>query len=185
MEIALHGHRPVDLVIERDDTEQVVTVVPKFDKASGLYQLGVEPSYGDFEVDVQAESIAAAAGLQDGDTLVSINGAAATGEAIVDALATGAPVAFEARRGDEVLTGTVENPKAEDPAPAVVGITTLARKVLGLRRADWLTDLDLRRDDTLLAIDGPPVPRRRARALHRRPRGPPRGTWRATAKRSC
>ncbi|MCA8948543.1 MAG: site-2 protease family protein [Planctomycetes bacterium] len=156
VEIALHGHRPVDLTIERDGETQVVTVLPHFDKQSGLYRLGVEPAYGEFELTVAPDGPAAAAGLANGDVLLQIDGAAAAGEAIATALDAGGPLSFEVRRGERTITGEIPAPRAGEPAPPLVGITMLARKVIGLRRTDWLDRLGLERGDTILAIDGRP-----------------------------
>jgi len=156
VEIALHGHRPVDLLIERDGAEQLVTVVPHFDSASGLNRLGVDPAYGDFAVMVTAGGPAAKAGLQNGDAMVKANGVEATGPAIADALNSGGPFSFEARRGDELISGTIPAPGAKEPLPALIGVQALARKVVGLRKASWIAGLGIERGDTILAIDARP-----------------------------
>ncbi len=155
VEVALHGQRPIELTIERDGERQTVVAVPQFNRRSGLFELGVGASYHDFEATkVEAGGPAARAGIQDGDVLVRANGSTDAAEKVVEAEDTGEPLELEVRRGDDLVTATIRDPKRLDPLAAVVGITSLPRRVVGLRDSDWLRQLKLERGDVVLAVDG-------------------------------
>ncbi|MCR9247040.1 MAG: RIP metalloprotease RseP [bacterium] len=156
VEIALYGQRPVELLIARNDTEQLVTVVPKYDSASGLYQLGINQAYGDFALEVTTDGPARTAGLQTGDVLVSTNGKPATNDAMIEVLDSGKPFEFEVRRGEQLIKGTVGAPVAKDPTAPKIGVTQVFRRVAGVRSVAWLDTLGLEPDDLVLAIDGRP-----------------------------
>lgn len=156
VEIALHGHRPVELVIERDDERRAMTVAPHFDSRSGLYQLGVDPSYGDFVLKVEDGSQAAAAGFATGDVVVAVNGEPATGERLAESRQRGEPVTLTVRRGDDTLSGTIPSRQLDERQPARIGLLALAREVLGVRMTPWLAELGIERGDVVLGVDGRP-----------------------------
>lgn len=161
VEIALHGQRPVDLLVRRAGQDRVVTVAPQFDRESGLYQLGVSPADGDIVLQVAAGGPAAAAGLRHGDVLQAVNGIAANADtpAVREVLesAAGAPLELRVRRGEAAVNATVQPVRrAEDSAPRI-GVRQTQRRIAGIRPGAALVErLGLRRDDVLLALDGLP-----------------------------
>jgi len=157
-EIALHGHRPVDLEIVRGDEELVIRANPRFNAESGLYQLGVGPAYGEFTLEVEPGGPAEAVGLRDGDTLVSVNGApVADGEAYAVVRHSGDPLSLVVRRGSELVEATIDDPVPAEPMAPRIGVVPLPRKVLGLHTdSPVVAGLDLRHGDTILAVDDQP-----------------------------
>ena len=155
-EVALHGHRPVAIVLQRDETEMVVTATPRFDAESGLYRIGIGQAYGPFTLEVTPNGAAATAGLRDGDELVRINDLpAADGQAFATQRHSGDPWKVEVQRGEALVAATIERPKAEAPMAPRIGVVPSTRKVLGIKNdAVMAPRLGLERDDVILAIDG-------------------------------
>jgi len=162
VEVALHGQRPVQLLVENGDSKRVVTATPHFDPESRLYELGIFPIDTHVVLQVAPRSPAAAAGLQSGDVLATVNGIAASGatrDAALDALLspTGAPIELGVQRGATTVTARVVPTRATNDSPIRIGVQPTARRIAGIRPGSPLIDrLGLQRDDVLLAVDGQP-----------------------------
>ena len=158
MEVALTGDRPVNLGIRAaDGTERVVAVTPHFNPNAKLFELGIGPaiSVKPPRVVVAENGAAAAAGLQTGDVLESIDGKPPhTWAPAEESLA---PVPVRARRGETTFDATIK-PTLDTEAPKPrIGVEPLWRRVLGVRPGDPLVErLGIRRDDVVLAVDGRP-----------------------------
>ncbi len=169
VEAALAGGRTVDLRVRpASGDERVVTVLPQWNAAGGVYELGIVEAVAPAlpTLSIEPRSPAAAAGLRDGDVLVAVDGLAPQGptlERAVEPLLRGdaAPLALRVRRdeaggGDERTVTVVPRPAAE-PGPLRIGVGLLPRQVAGLRQGSAVVErLGLRRGDVLLAVDGEP-----------------------------
>lgn len=157
MEVALNGNRAVELLIEDQDmTRRVVTVLPHFDKESGLFSLGFGPAV---EADshiltVDLDGPAATAGVKTGDLLVSLNGKSPMAEGAIEGLG---PVAVQVERDGELLDFTVTpNSTIENQRP-LIGVAPLANLVTGIRSGSALIErLGLQHGDRVLAVDDLP-----------------------------
>ena len=161
VEIALHGQRPVPLLVEQGEQRRVVTVTPHFDPDSRLYDLGIRALPTRVVLRVDAASPAAAAGLRTGDVLQSVDGIAAASETMgpaLDALDS-AEKALDlvVDRDGSPVTARIEPLRDHQDAPAMIGVRTTSRRIVGIRPGAALVErLGLRRDDVLLAVDGKP-----------------------------
>ncbi len=162
VEAALTGGRPTPLLLRNEaGEEREVTVLPQWNAASGLFELGVVAATAGLpKLRIAEGSVAAAAGLAEGDVLVAIDGKAPAGATLADVLATldGADP-FVAR----VRTGDAERDVRITPRPngkqdsLRIGVQPLPRQVRGIRHdAAFVARLGLQRGDVLLAIDGVP-----------------------------
>ena len=165
VEVALHGNRPVQLLVRGvDGNERVVTATAHFDAERGLYDLGIRPAMVNQPPTLQVVEGGAAqrAGLQTGDTLLSINGVAVLGETVGTALkpldgTANEPVVVLVRRGTQELTVKVAPTVHPEPSPPRIGVGALPRRVLGIRLGDGFENrLGLQRHDIVLAIDDRP-----------------------------
>ncbi len=166
VEIALAGHRPVELTVRgADGADRAVVVSPRWSAVDGRYELGVQPAVADADAPLLAvapEGAAAKAGVTDGSVLLAIDGVDAVGPSLPAAVRLlgrddGAPVAFTVRddSGDRVVQVTPA--RLPDSGPWRIGCLPLARVVLAVRAGvDVTTRLGLRRGDVVLAIDGRP-----------------------------
>ncbi|MBK8101200.1 MAG: RIP metalloprotease RseP [Planctomycetes bacterium] len=165
VEIALAGHKPIQLRIRRGDAEQAVEVQAHFDTTAGMYALGIGPAI-DPKAPPRVESITdatVAAGLQPGDRLIAIDGkdtATIDGSVLLPLSPTGPePIALRVRGADDQERSVTITPRVlPEKAPPLIGVTMLPRIVEGLQptRLPLLATLDLRRGDVILAIDGQP-----------------------------
>ena len=158
IEVALHGNRPVQLLVEGSDGEQrAVTAQPHFDKGTGLYSLGLTPAFdaGTAFLEVKETGPAATAGLKTGDLVLAINGKSPAEPGSIDGLGA---IKVKVARDDQELDFTlVPEPSLEGVTP-MIGVSSLANRVAGIRPGcDLLDRLDLRRGDHVLAIDGRPL----------------------------
>tara|TARA_R110002072_G_scaffold100429_3_gene221162 strand:- start:56350 stop:58161 length:1812 start_codon:yes stop_codon:yes gene_type:complete len=158
IEVALHGNRPVQLLVEGSDGEQrAVTAQPHFDKGTGLYSLGLTPAFdaGTAFLEVKEKGPAATAGLKTGDLVLAINGKSPAEPGSIDGLGA---IKVKVARDDQELDFTlVPEPSLEGVTP-MIGVSSLANRVAGIRPGcDLLDRLDLRRGDHVLAIDGRPL----------------------------
>ncbi len=165
VEVALHGPRPLDLLVRGGDgTERVVTVVPRYSPDDGLCTIGIGTAEADEAptLEVADGSPAAAAGLRTGDVLVRLGARPARGDELRKALdamveAGAAPVDVEVQRDGSTLTARVTPRLRPDAAPLLVGVEPLRRQVVGIRRGNGAVDrLGLQRGDVVLAVDGRP-----------------------------
>ena len=165
VEVALHGNRPVQLLVRGvDGRERLVTVNAHFDAERGLYELGIGPAMAPQPPTLRVVDGGPAqrAGLQTGDQLVSINGVAFSGETMGKALElikdeAREPVVVLVRRGTQELAVQVAPTLRPEPAPPRIGVAPLNRRVLGVRLGDGFTNrLGLQRNDIVLAIDHQP-----------------------------
>ncbi|HZN39142.1 MAG TPA: RIP metalloprotease RseP, partial [Planctomycetota bacterium] len=165
VEVALHGNRPVQLLVRGvDGGERLVTATAHFDAERGLYELGIRPSMAPQAPTLLVVEGGAAqrAGLQTGDTLLSINGVAVLGETFGPALkpldgTASEPVVVLVRRGTQELAITVAPTVHPEPSPPRIGVAALPRRVLGIRLGDGFTNrLGLQRNDIVLGIDDRP-----------------------------
>lgn len=163
VEIALAGSRPVVLLVRGEDgKERTAQVLPQWNANEGRYELGIAdaPAPALPVLVVAPGSAAAAAGLQDGDVLLQIDGKVPAGDGIEEAirpLAGGTPFVVKVRRGQTEHEARITPVPAKEPAPLRIGVELLPRRVAGLRQGlPFLEQLGLRRGDVLLAIDGVP-----------------------------
>jgi regulator of sigma E protease len=158
LEVALNGNRPVELLVQGiDGSERTVTGHPHFDAASGLYGLGLGPSYDAATAvitTVDEKGAAATAGLQVGDLVLSVNGKSPAEPGTIDGWDAHAYKVL--RDGKELEFMLVPHASVEG-RPAMIGVAPLANRIAGVRPGCGLLDrLDLRRDDHVLAVDGLP-----------------------------
>lgn len=158
IEVALHGNRPVQLMVEATDGEQrVVTVQPHFDTEIGLYSIGLQPSFDATTavVTVLPDGAAADAGLKTGDRIISINGQSPALGLLLNGLEP-APVLVE-RDGAQLEVTLTPRPTTKDVKP-MIGVAPLANRIAGIRPGSALVErLGLRRDDRVLAVDDRPL----------------------------
>jgi len=162
VEAALTGGRPTPLRVRNEaGQERDATVLPQWNKASGLFELGVvAATTGLPKLRIAEGSAAAAAGLAAGDVLLAVDGMAPVGATLPDVLATldgVAPFVARVRSGDaerEVRITPRPTGKLDSPR---IGVQPLPRQVRGIRQgASFVERLGLQRGDVLLAIDGVP-----------------------------
>ena len=158
IEVALHGNRPVQLLVEGTDGEQrEITVQPQFDKESGLYSLGLRPAFDPETavLTVDESGPAKTAGLKTGDLVLEINGKSPDEPGLISGLGE---VAVKVKRaGRDLDFVLVPNHSVENVRP-MIGVGPLANRIAGIRPGCGLIDrLGLRRGDHVLAIDGLPL----------------------------
>jgi regulator of sigma E protease len=170
VEAALVGGRNVDLLVRAPDgAERTVTVLPQWNPTGGIYELGIGeatvpalPTLG-----IQPRSAAAAAGLQDGDVLLEVDGTPPLGAAFdrfVETLQRGDAVPLSLRVRSSGADGGAASertvtvtPRPVEDVPERIGVELLPRQVVGLRQGSAIVErLALRRGDVLLALDGVP-----------------------------
>jgi regulator of sigma E protease len=158
IEVALHGNRPVQLLVEATDGEQrEVTVQPKFDKETGLYGLGLRPAFDATTavLKIDEQGPARTAGLKTGDLVLEINGKSPTEPGSISGLGE---IAIKVQRDGKELDFTlVPEPSVEDVRP-LIGVVSLANRIAGIRPGCGLIErLGLLRGDHVLAIDDLPL----------------------------
>ncbi|MFT4842418.1 MAG: regulator of sigma E protease [Planctomycetota bacterium] len=158
IEVALHGNRPVQLLVEGIDGEQrALTVEPQFDKDSGLYGLGLRPAFDATTaiLTIDETGPAKTAGLATGDLVLSINGQSPAEPGAIDGLGE---IAITVQRDGQELDFTLlPNASVKDVLP-LIGVVPLAKRVTGIRPGCALLDrLGLLRGDDVLAIDDQPL----------------------------
>lgn len=164
VEIALLGHAPVQLDVQRGSERRLVTVAPRFDPAAGLYTLGIGQARVDAPpaIDVVPGSAAADAGLRTGDELLAIDGEPTVGQGSDRALQktapqTPQPVVVRIRNASGERDVQLTPRPLSEPQPPRIGVTPLRRIVGGVRPHPELpADVPLRPGDVLLAVDGLP-----------------------------
>ncbi len=165
VEVALAGGRPVPLRVRGGDgQERTVTVLPQYDPANGIYQLGISGPVAPAlpAIEVTTGGAAARAGLKNGDLLVAIDGTPSTGSTLEAVFAklertTDEPAEVRVRRGELESTYTIAPLPAAVKVPPRIGVGQLPRVVVGLRQGvPFLERLGLQRGDVLLAVDGAP-----------------------------
>ncbi|MGO8694552.1 MAG: site-2 protease family protein [Rectinemataceae bacterium] len=116
--VALSADKPISLIVDRDGSRIPITITPVMDKDTGAGRIGVF-SWVDPVVDkVASGSPAAIAGIQPGDTIVSIDGKPVRHVVEALSLLSSHPerAVFGIRRGDTtILTTLVLNWKSDDP----------------------------------------------------------------------
>lgn len=162
-EVALHGQKALQLEVQTgESTPRTVNLLPHFNTTDRIYELGIAPSLKQANLQVEANGPAAAAGLRDGDEVLSVNGVAAQGvnlEAAIEPLLDikPVPVSLEVRRDGQTVAVSVTPVPATDNAAGRIGVEHMARRVVGIRAGSRLIQgLDIRRGDVILAIDGTP-----------------------------
>jgi len=155
IEVALHGHRPLQIGFERGGAEHAISVMPRFDADRGLYDIGIEPAT-ELTALVVDDGPAHAAGLLPGDLLRSFDGAElGDGRALLQTLQRGGPLVVAAERDGTPLTVTIREPRPAAGQPPRIGVTALPREVLGIRPGSKLIGcLGLQPGDVVLAADG-------------------------------
>lgn len=158
IEVALHGNRPVQVLVEGTDGEQrALTIQPHFDKDSGLYGLGLQQPFDATTafLTIDEKGPAKTAGLATGDLVLSINGKSPVEPGSIDGLGE---IAITVQRGDQELDFTlVPDASVKDVKP-MIGVGPLAKRVTGIRPGCALLDrLGLLRGDDVLAIDDQPL----------------------------
>ncbi len=177
-EVALAGHRPIALEVRRGDQVLPIEVLARFDAEDGLYGLGIGPAVEAVPptLRVRADGPAAAAGLADGDLVLAVDGAPTIGRegaVRVDALTAPdrAPATLRVRRGESEREVVLPPAPPSTALPPRIGVAPMPRLVAGLRPGlAALQDLDLRRLDRILQVDGAPF----AGDLRTLADGPPR-----------
>ena len=132
IEVALHGDRPVQLLVEgRDGARRVVTAHPHYSQESGLYELGLQPSWvlDAPALTVEPDGPAAAAGLRDGDRLVRIDGEP---PAWFTGLEGFGPVQLVVERDGEPRSVTVVPEPTTEGVPALIGVVSLPTRVAAI-----------------------------------------------------
>jgi regulator of sigma E protease len=147
VEIALAGGKPLPLRVTRGETTTTVTVLPQWNSGGGRYDLGIGPPAVDElpRLEVDADSAAAAAGLQTGDELLAVDGQSPRGAQVHTAvhsllLPTAAPIAVRIRRDGNELDKVLQPTPTAKPTPPRIGIGLLSRRVRALRQPSALLD---------------------------------------------
>lgn len=163
MRVALGGARPTTLLlVGHDGAERTVEVTPHWNRERGLFDLGIDPPARDEPpfLRLDGSGPAAAAGLQDGDLLLAVDGLSTVGPTLREAMqrldeAKTRDVLLRVRSGDAELEVRVRAELQAEPSAPLLGLYPLPRRVVGLRTGDAaVAALGLRRGDVLLAIDG-------------------------------
>jgi len=158
IEVALHGNRPVELLLEgADGDRRALTVQPHFDKEMGLYGLGLVPAYDTTTavLTVADKGAAAEAGLQTGDLVLQLNGKGPTEPGALDLGLDELAIKVH-RDGKELDFTLVPTPTVKDQ-PALIGVAPIFNIINGIRTSGTLAKrLGLERGDQILAIDGRP-----------------------------
>lgn len=156
-EVALHGSRPVELLVEGSGGERrVVTATPHYNRQEGLYELGLEPAYRTDPpvLTVRPDGAAHAAGIATGDRLLAIDGAP---PARFGDLPGFRDVTLRIEREGSVRDVVVTPRPTVEGVPARIGVRPLSRRIAGIRPGAALVErLGLLRDDRIVAIDGRP-----------------------------
>ena len=159
IEVALHGNRPVELLLEGERGDRrVVTVLPHFDKELGLYSLGLRPAYDDEAaiLTIDEEGPAALAGLKTGDRVLALNGRSPIEPGAIAELGLGELVIKIQRDGKELDFSLIPTPDLNDQ-PAMIGVAPMLNIISGIRPGCALAErLHLQRGDRVLAIDDLP-----------------------------
>lgn len=159
---------PDDIVLEvlRDGETLQLPVQPEH--ADGIWDIGVFAARDD-ELVVLPDGPAEAAGLQDGDRLISLDGRRigelhhgsplSSWALIVDALPTGEPIELVVDRQGTLHTVTLTPTVLPTPpnADRKLGAMPLETRIAGLRGAALGPEQPLRVDDVILRADGRPM----------------------------
>ncbi len=145
----------VALDLERDGEKKSVRVYPEMDKERGIYAIGLSPQY---EFDVEPDSDASAAGLQNGDFPISINGKDTRGSLarIATLIEPGKKTELRVDRDGEVVELEL-TPSEKEAGGFFLGVSPVFNVVKAVRPESLLSGLSLKSGDIVVSCDDRPI----------------------------
>ncbi len=160
-EVAYGGSDAVELVLlpPGSQAQQTLRLAPEYSELEGLYSIGrVAPAVAaGFPLHVEPGSSAAAAGLQDGDLLLGIEGFSeqlSPERQFIAAVSQAEPITLHVRRGDEPLTFEVAAREQEVKGKPLMGVRPMANLLTGLRESPLTEATGLEPGDLIRSING-------------------------------
>ncbi|MCU0726169.1 MAG: RIP metalloprotease RseP [Planctomycetes bacterium] len=158
MEEIAFSRGSVDIVVSRDGrTVSFEDLEPVVDPSLGARMVGLQ---GRYELSVEENSAAYAAGFRSGDVPLRVQGLRTEGPAEVLAAlqASEGPVTLTVRRGTGLLTVEVSPvAQASEEGPGLIGITSRADRIAFVRTGSPAEAAGFRAGDALVRVDGAPV----------------------------
>jgi regulator of sigma E protease len=162
LEIALGDPSDTEMLILRDGQEFALSLTPTYNVTKGRYEIGIAPT-SDTAVVVAEDLPAAAAGLQSGDRIVTINGATMhqvdtpIGLVLDQAMSRGQPLDVRFERDGRMLQATVEPTVSEQAGPSRFGVMPISTLVSGLRGQAASAGFPIRFGDIVESVNGKTV----------------------------
>lgn len=163
-EVAHGGAGPAELKVLREDTGEEFTLLvdPDYDERMGIYSIGdLMPAFQEgLPLTVDPESPAAAAGLQDGDQLLGVEGTPAglsPTEQLYFAIRHRDPIDLRVQRGEEELLFEDVAPREIEGTAPRIGITALCQRLKAVMDTPLVAATGLQADDRILSVDGFPI----------------------------
>ncbi|HPF14602.1 MAG TPA: RIP metalloprotease RseP, partial [Planctomycetota bacterium] len=160
-EVAIAGSDPVtfEMLYPGESVAREVVLHPKMDETNGFYRVGLAPMGDpDWTVEVEADSVAYAAGLRSGDRIQRVVGAypgQSPGDALTQHFAQSSPLELEVLRDGQLERITID-PTWTDVASTkrVFGIEPPSNLVRAVRPGPEVEALGLREGDRILTVAG-------------------------------
>lgn len=162
LEVALGDPEHTTLLINRDGREQLITLQTTRNDVEGRYEIGIAPTLD--RALLVAEGLAAAeAGLQSGDLIVTINGAAMDqvdmpiSTVVEQAMSRGLPLDIRYERDGRVREARIEPRRSEQAGAVRIGVMPVSTAVTGLRGGATDEAFPLRIGDVVQTVAGQTV----------------------------
>lgn len=158
VEVALAGHKPIELVVQRGEEEKTLTVNAEYDKQRGLYGMGVKATEDLHHIEFLDPSSDAAKALRSTDVILKPDGTPADLAWVDQSIRQLSPYQssdyeLTVDRDGERITTTLATQKLTLPTPKV-GVGLASRRVAGFRPKPEIVALGLKQDDVIVAMDG-------------------------------
>ncbi len=162
-EVAYSGTGLTELIVQRpgDDRTLALEVQPEYDETYDLYSIGdLVPAWAEgLPLSVVPGGAADLAGVQDGDELLGVTGAAPgfdPAQQLTRAIAAEMPFELLVRRAglEEAILLT---PQAGPKTPPRMGFLALFRHLIALKDTPLTAPIGLQPEDRLLSIEGIPI----------------------------